>query len=360
MKHEQLDLFGDQSANNKATDITRRFANLIFSVGSSGFDCLFAWLIKDFIPALSFGMIYGASGTLKTFLAIDLCCCIATGRAWLSKTVNQGAVVYVAAEGQLGVAKRIKAWEIANGITADQLYVLPHSMFMSESDTQESLISAIQELEIKEGVKVQLVVLDTLARCFIGDENTSRDMNAFIQGCDMVKAKTQVSIMCIHHSGRDEKKGARGSSALRAACDFEFQVKRSGKAKLLTFVNTKQKEGQEAPDLNLEFDTVDLGITCEENNPLTSLARLKDASIKPIDKDDSGNPILKVLSKQFGGKAKRVELRQALYPSGIKPSDAERKSLSRSIAKLQESGRISVEQESPFRASDKDIISLAH
>ncbi|MEZ8410477.1 AAA family ATPase [Vibrio splendidus] len=360
MKIEQLDLFGDIGMQKKTSNLVRYFGNLAFTVGSSGFDQLTSWLVKDFIPALSFGVVFGASGTLKTFLAIDLCCCVTTGRPWLGKRVKQGAVVYVAAEGQLGVSKRVKAWEIANGESVKHLYILPQSMFMSESQNQKELIEAIQDIEHTENVKVQLVVIDTLARCFVGDENTSKDMNKFIQGCDRVKQETQASVMCIHHSGRDESKGARGSTALRAASDFEFQAKRNGKAKLLRFINTKQKEGQEAPDLEMEFDSVDLGVKCDENNPITSLARLKDASAKGTEKDEADCPVLKLLSEKFGGKAKRIELRQALYPSDAKPSDAQRKYLSRSILKLKASDRIAIEQKSSIRASDEDVITITH
>ncbi|QIA64333.1 AAA family ATPase [Vibrio astriarenae] len=360
MKHEQLDLFGELGFAKQSTNQLQRFGKLKFSIGSTGYDSPFNWAVKDLIPALGFGVIYGPSGSLKSFLAIDLCCSIASGKSWLGKTTTSGPVVYVAAEGQLGVSRRIKAWELANETTADNVFVLPQNMFISERNAQDELIEAIQEIEAFTQQKVQLVVIDTLSRCFIGDENTSRDMTSFIQGCDRVKAETQSGVLCIHHCGRDESKGARGSSALRAACDYEFQTKRNGKTKLLKFVNTKQKEGEEAPDLELEFDTVELGLTCEDNKPITSLARLKEPTIKNTMEAEPDHPILKILGETFGGRAKRVDLRQAIYPTDSKPTAAQRKSLSRSIAKLQESGRISVEQESPSRASDKDIISLAH
>ncbi|HCG9257289.1 TPA: AAA family ATPase [Vibrio parahaemolyticus] len=361
MNPTQIDLFsGNAVLSTELVKPThKRFGNLKFSLGSSGFDAATEWLVKDLIPASSFGMVYGASGSLKTFLTVDASCSISEGKDWCNKPVKRGAVVYVAAEGQRGIAKRIKAWEVANDVETQHLYVLSHSVIMSEVDAVTNLAHAIKELEVYENVKVQLVVIDTLARCYAGDENTSRDMSAFVQGCDKLKSYLDSTILCVHHSGRDESRGARGSSALKAACDFEFQVKRDGKAKLLTFINTKQKEGEEAPDVEIEFDLVELGIQCDEKLPITSLARVKQVKVKEEQDDESNDPVLALLNEKFSGTANRIELRQALYPSDSKPTDAQRKSFSRSLKKLQSSGRICIEQVSS-RASDKDIISLTH
>ena len=259
---------------------TQPFGKLAFSRGSRGFDLNLPWLIKGIFPLMSFGVIYGPSGSFKSFLAIDLVCSIATGLPWNGKSVKKGAVLYIAGEGQIGISRRIKAWETANNMQANDIFILGHSLYVAEVHAQEAAIEAIQEIEKNTGLKVEMIVIDTLARSFTGDENTATDMAKFISGCDTIRAATDCSILCIHHSGRDEKKGARGSSALRAACDYEFQVKRNGKANLLTFSNTKQKDSDEAPDFSLELDTVDLGIICDEQLPVTSLARTKAASVK--------------------------------------------------------------------------------
>ncbi|GHA05354.1 helicase RepA family protein [Oceanisphaera arctica] len=336
----------------------KRYGNLNFLRGSSGFDAQPEWLIKSFIPSSSFGVIYGASGSLKSFLAIDLCCSIATGENWCGKTVKKGAVVYIAAEGQSGVSKRIKAWEIKNNTTARNLYVLGHSLVISDEETQESLISSIKDIEQEDNVKIQLVVLDTLARCYSGDENTSRDMSAFVRGCDNIKSKTNVAMMCIHHSGRDENKGARGSSALRAACDFEFQVKRNGNAKKINFINTKQKEDDEAPSIELEFDSIELGIKCDQDQPITSLAKTSEAYKDTQEQVNSESPIVKLIHDVLGGKTTRGQLRQALYPNDTKLTDAQRKQLSRSLNSLQDSGVININKLSLTRSSDDDIITI--
>ncbi|MGY5450522.1 helicase RepA family protein [Agarivorans sp. MS3-6] len=339
---------------NETTNHLEKFGSLMFSRGSAGYDQQSQWLIKDYIPSLSFGVVYGASGTLKSFQAIDLACCIATNKPWCDRDVDHGAVVYVAAEGQIGISKRIKAWELTNGLDANNLFVLGTSLLLSESETQEEMINAIQQIEERENVKVKLLILDTLARCFSGDENSSRDMSAFISGCDKVKAATSTSIMCVHHTGKDASKGARGSSVLRAACDYEYHVKRNGQAKRLSFSNTKQKDGTEMPCMDFEMEMVDLGIVCEVRKPVTSLARVKEAIAKTTHSGPRKDPILEVLNEAFKGKATREQLRSKLYPAATM-TDAQRKSFSRSIKTLTENNLIFLEQLSS-KATNNDVI----
>lgn len=57
------------------------------------------------------------------------------------------------------------------------------------------------------GMPVRLIILDTLARCFgNSDENTARDMGAFIQGCDAIRYHTCAAMMIVHHSGKDQER----------------------------------------------------------------------------------------------------------------------------------------------------------
>lgn len=68
-----------------------------------------------------------------------------------------------------------------------------------------------------------------------------------IQGCDYIKAKTRATVLIIHHSGKDEDKGTRGSSAFRAALDAEFNVRREESGPGLVLSCTKMKDAEEPP-----------------------------------------------------------------------------------------------------------------
>ena len=58
-----------------------------------------------------------------------------------------------------------------------------------------------------------------------GDENSQKDMSAFVQGCDRLRERTKAAVLVIHHEGKDPGKGARGSNVLRGAWDTGIRVK---------------------------------------------------------------------------------------------------------------------------------------
>jgi putative DNA primase/helicase len=218
--------------------------------GSDGFDTRQDYLIKGYLPSSSVTSAYGASGSYKSFLAVSWGCHIATGKPWAGKPVTQGAVIYVVGEGGIGVPRRIRAWEemLNGGSPIDALFRIDCPIFPASSDSVQQVIKAANDVRTATGMPVRLIILDTLARCFGGsDENAAKDMGAFIQGCDMIKAATLATVLIIHHSGKDQEKGARGSSAFRAALDVEFNVRREGEGGALILSCTKMKDAEEPP-----------------------------------------------------------------------------------------------------------------
>jgi hypothetical protein len=82
-------------------------------------------------------------------------------------------------------------------------------------------------------------------------------MNAFVNGCDHLRAAFPgTTVLVVHHSGKDQKKGARGSMALPGATDAVFALIRSGDARKL--LNEKQKDGEEAKPILLDLVQVRL------------------------------------------------------------------------------------------------------
>ncbi|EEB3144496.1 AAA family ATPase [Salmonella enterica subsp. enterica serovar Newport] len=244
---------------------------LPLSRGSEGFDVRQDYILKHFLPAQSLCSIYGPSGSYKSFLAVSWACHIAAGKPWAGKKVTPGAVLYVVGEGGVGVPRRIRAWEQVNGKQAENLWLVNRPVFpVRESEVTEVLLAA-RQIEAECGVPVRMVVIDTLARCFGGnDENDARDMGAFIEGCDVIKQKTGATVLVVHHSGKDEAKGARGSSSFRAALDTEFNVKREGDGKALILTCTKMKDAEEPERKAYDLRTAEL-YTDEDGELVCSL-----------------------------------------------------------------------------------------
>ncbi|MGB0847635.1 MAG: AAA family ATPase [Thiolinea sp.] len=223
------------------------------------------WLIRGAIERDSFVGMYGASGSGKSFAAIDLGLCIATGQPWHGHKVKAGKVVYVAGEGKAGIKRRITAWAQRHS-NHDQIaenFKLSDSVCLLPDDT-ESFIDSLREVP-----DLRLLILDTLQRTYQGDENSTRDMTAYVQAIDEIRAAIpELVIMVVHHTGHTEGR-ARGSSVLRASLDFEIKVEQRGKHRIIE--HTKAKESELFKPMAFELKTEILeGWKGEEGEPVTS------------------------------------------------------------------------------------------
>lgn len=318
--------------------------------GYSGFDKHGSYLVKGLLPAESTCSIFGPSGSFKSFAAVSLSCHIATGKPWDGRQVTQGAVLYIVGEGGVGVPRRIRAWadQYNGGADVPNLYRIDMPVFMADPTQILDLKFAVDRVRALTGEPVRLIVIDTVARCFGGgDENRAADMGAFIAGCDTIKSMTQATILLIHHTGKNEENGARGSSAFRAAMDAEFLIKREANdAQALTLACTKMKDSQEpakrAYDLRGRIVCWD-----DDGDEITSLV-LADLGREPKDPEADGlGPISKalfqVIKKTAGkhGSTTRDEVREVfkgMLINGRKPVIS---NFGRDIKTLEKEGLIS-------------------
>jgi hypothetical protein len=256
--------------------------------GSTGYDKEQSFVIKGLIPECSFASIYGPSGSFKSFLALDWACHIATGKDWDGHKVKQGAVLYVAGEGGFGVTQRIRAWELHHQVAnLDNLARLPVPIFPADSDQIKTVLEYCQEIKANTGHAVKLVILDTLARCYGGnDENSSRDMGAFIQGCDTIKQLTGATVLVVHHSGKNVDSGGRGSSSLPAALDVEYRVSRDGEGEQALVLTCSKMKDAEQPDTKA-YDLISVHIrTDSDGDDINSLC-LTSVGRHPKDNEDA-------------------------------------------------------------------------
>lgn len=246
-------------------------SSLPITYGSDGYDREQDYTLKGYLPANSLCSIYGPSGSYKSFLAVSWACHIAASLKWAGKSVAGGSVMYIVGEGGIGVPRRIKAWENAHGVTVGNLALVNRPVFPVRPEEVNEVVKAAREIQGKTGKPVQLIVVDTLARCFGGnDENDARDMGAFIEGCDRIKRETGATVLVVHHSGKDDSKGARGSSSFRAALDAEFNVRREGDGGAIILTCTKMKDAEEPKQAAFDLRESEL-FTDRDGELVTSL-----------------------------------------------------------------------------------------
>jgi AAA domain len=103
-----------------------------------------------------------------------------------------------------------------------------------------------------------LIAIDTLSRALAGgDENGSRDMGQFVINCDQMRQQTGAHVCVLHHLGKDESRGARGHSLLKAALDTEITVSTTGRVGFMEV--TKQRDYPHGEIFGFASKSVDLG-----------------------------------------------------------------------------------------------------
>jgi hypothetical protein len=187
-----------------------------------------SYLIDKLITDYGLAVIYGDPASGKTFLALDMALHLAYGRRWHDCETQQTGILYIAGEGVRGIAKRVKAWRHFYGLqdTKSPFRFLPHAIdFMERGDVQK-LARTIEHLTLHEGLKIGLIIIDTVAGNIVGDENDAKDMTRFTAACDALRSKFNTAIIGIHHCGKDRERGMRGSTALPGASDTIIEVTR--------------------------------------------------------------------------------------------------------------------------------------
>ncbi|WPZ28252.1 helicase RepA family protein [Sulfitobacter sp. OXR-159] len=218
------------------------------------------YMVKGWLDRNCLSMLYGPSNAGKTFVALDIAMHIAVSKSWRGKRVNGGPVLYIAAEGGAGIRNRVAAIKLDRPDMASAPFtLLPLGLDLHGQGDALAICEAMPDKA------PALVVVDTLARSMgAGDENTAKDAAMFVRNCDLIREATGAHVMVIHHTGKDEDRGARGSSALRAAVDNEIQVTSEWE------IRSRKQRDQEPPEpLHFELRSVALGLD-EDGEHVTS------------------------------------------------------------------------------------------
>lgn len=263
------------------------------------------WLVQDVLPASSFAAIYGRPGSYKSFVALSLAASIASGKEAFGKPVEQGPVVYVAGEGGAGLKRRrdaiLRHMELDDDLPI--FFVKSQLNLRSNLEDYDALCAAIDSL----GVRPVLVIFDTFARIFAGgEENSAKDVGETIVILGAIQERYQTAVAIIHHAGKDEGKGMRGSSALLGAVDTELEcVKVSPEDsddRVGKLTVTKQKDGEDGLIFGYRMEVVQLS---DIDAAASSLA------VEPLDEAEMarfgiGPKAAKVKKARLTGTAKKA------------------------------------------------------
>lgn len=233
------------------------------------------WLIRGVLPRTGIAMVYGDSGSGKSFFVLDLAAAIARGLDWRGhKVQNPHPVVYVCAEGEADFRDRVQAYCAYNALQDFPIGVVPDAPNLLIKDDVRDLVSAVKAFG-----SVSMIVVDTLAQTVPGaNENSGEDMGRALAHCKALGRVTGALVLLVHHSGKDSAKGARGWSGLRAAVDAELEVARFGAGDFsdprMARVS-KLKGGRDGAEFGFRLNLVEVG-QYEDGETISSCVILAD------------------------------------------------------------------------------------
>ena len=177
-----------------------------------------AWQIYKTVPLFQTTMLYAQEGHYKSFLALDIGMMVQNGINAIGET-QKTRVLYLCLENQVGFQERVQAIHLANP---------SYEPILINSDQFDICDSEVVEEYIEYCIKNEIgfVIIDTLSHALVfGDEsnpNTARDVrNAFTNF-----NSNKITILVVHHTGKNDSAGARGSAILTYDISSRLKVKK--------------------------------------------------------------------------------------------------------------------------------------
>lgn len=220
------------------------------------------WLIKGIVPKQGTAVVFGASGSGKSFFVLDACCAIAGDYSlFYGYRVKHAPVVYVSLEGQAGLGNRLSAWKAHHGKQIPSALKFIIEPFNLLTDDVPALADSVMRAG---GGKGTLIVIDTLNRAASGaNENDSRDMGLIISATSELQRLTGGLVCLVHHAGKNLAAGMRGHSSLHGALDAAIEVSRDGDRR--KWIIAKAKDGADGVAHPFKLEILQIGIDADED-----------------------------------------------------------------------------------------------
>jgi hypothetical protein len=218
-------------------------------------------LVEGLFPQPSVSIVYGAPGTLKTLLLLDMLACIAAGRYWLEpldatnglpRGVQQASVLWADFDnGPRRMHERVAAIGRAYGLspTVPLHYVSMPSPWL---DASHPVGLAPLEAAI-ERYQAHVVIIDNLLLIKGSIEENSAGMGVVMAYLRQLAERYDCVVIPLHHQRKDHGNGGRagdrlrGHSSIEASIDLGLLVERDEGSSVITLQSTKTRGADVQP-----------------------------------------------------------------------------------------------------------------
>lgn len=226
------------------------------------------WVIEGIWYSGSINGFVGRSQIGKTFVAIAMAGCVASGLDFLDKPVKKGRVLYVVGEGKSGITKRFRDWAEANGVAWDDIKS-EIDIVTSVDVLNENHIEFLAAKNAERGYS--MVMIDTLsANSSMESENDASDMWEVMNNGKRIAP--DAATIFIHHPSDVTKRmpnpKPRGSSAFYSDADNIVTVTVNDKFEPYSEIPL-YSNGETPLFLTLSTDFEEHGGKSKESEPVT-------------------------------------------------------------------------------------------
>ena len=198
----------------------------------------------------------------KTFVAFSLAASVACGLPFAGRTMmRRGAVLWLAAEGEREVDKRMRAAVKALGCDPDeqpiykQIASVPKLLSIGGEALIMQIVNQTQRAAKTEfGLPLALIVIDTMIKSagYKKSENDAVEVNNMIQVMENISIRTKCFVLALDHMGKNEELGARGSSDKPSSVDVYIELKSNGGAsRTFHAIKVKGEKGDDQIDFEI-------------------------------------------------------------------------------------------------------------
>lgn len=204
------------------------------------------WVIDGFLPSKIVAAIIAAGGTGKSYLAMHLAICIASGTPLFGRHQPKSAakVVFISGEDDRHELQR-RLHKVVAGLSpqarllvnqnlhfidlADSFELFTEKNNKGEVDITKTPSLICKQITEQVGSDIGLVIVDPVARFRGGDENFAADATRFVQALQQMQDQLNTAVLCLHHVNKGAGSGgnqnnARGSSAFIDGVRLVFQL----------------------------------------------------------------------------------------------------------------------------------------
>lgn len=180
------------------------------------------WLVENFLAKGDIGLLIGDGGVGKSWIALDLGVHMAMGKSeWLGMKLNGTKVMILDQENpQVTARQRLHMLGLRQEHSENLKYAWYQNILLDQQGQVNKLYDDVEAFE------PDYLVIDSLSRMHLKNENANEEMNPLINGAIYPIARQMgVTVLMIHHVAKAG--GSRGATAIRNATDITLDVSNS-------------------------------------------------------------------------------------------------------------------------------------